>query len=85
MQPATIRSSVYHRCEFKEQEQALYPDLTHPRTIEALTHASVAASTAVTHTPEQAQARQAIKDCERRLARYQAGLEAGADPAVVTQ
>ncbi len=38
-----------------------------------------------TQTPEQAQARQAIKDCERRLARYQAALDAGADPAVVTQ
>ncbi|MEU2263650.1 hypothetical protein ABZ557_26010 [Streptomyces sp. NPDC019645] len=38
-----------------------------------------------THTPEQGQARQAIKECERRLTRYQAALEAGADPAVVTQ
>ncbi|MEU2616595.1 hypothetical protein ABZ642_00290 [Streptomyces sp. NPDC007157] len=113
MQPATIRNHVYYRCEFKDQEQALYPDLTHPRTVNlredvvcraldqwiaraftpdrlattlaALTHASAAASTAETHTPEQAQARQAIKDCERRLARYQAALEAGADPAVVTQ
>ncbi|MFB7112523.1 hypothetical protein [Streptomyces sp. NPDC056291] len=113
MQPATIRNHVYYRCEFKDQEQALYPDLTHPRTvnlredilcgaldqwitraftpnrltatIEALTHASAAASTAQTHTPEQAHARQAIKDCERRLTRYQAALEAGADPAVVTQ
>ncbi|MEU1598647.1 recombinase zinc beta ribbon domain-containing protein [Streptomyces sp. NPDC005708] len=33
MQPATIRNSVYYRCEFKDQEGALYPDLTHPRTI----------------------------------------------------
>ncbi|MER7840911.1 hypothetical protein ABTY98_34700 [Streptomyces sp. NPDC096040] len=93
--------------------RALYPDLTHPRTVNlredvvcraldqwiarafapdrltatltALTHASAAASTAETHTPEQAQARQTIRDCERRLARYQAALEAGADPAVVTQ
>jgi site-specific DNA recombinase len=113
MQPATIRNSVYYRCEFKNQEEALYPGLTHPRTvylredvlcqaldpwiarafaperltatIEALTHASATASAAETRTPEQAQARQAIKDCERRLARYQAALEAGADPAVVTQ
>ncbi|MGW0631048.1 recombinase family protein [Streptomyces sp. NPDC002758] len=113
MQPATIRDRVYYRCEFKDQEQALYPGLTHPRTVNlredivcraldqwitrafapdrltatitALTHASAATSTAETHTPEQAQARQAIKDCERRLARYQAALEAGADPAVVTQ
>ncbi|WP_341849498.1 zinc ribbon domain-containing protein [Streptomyces yokosukanensis] len=113
MQPATIRSRVYYRCEPKEEEAALYPDLTHPRTvylredtvcqaldqwiaraftpdrlsvtIEALTHASAAASTAEPQTPEQAQARQAIKDCERRLARYQAALDAGADPAVVTQ
>ncbi|MFF3909829.1 recombinase family protein [Streptomyces sp. NPDC001848] len=113
MQPATIRNHVYYRCEFKDQEAALYPDLTHPRTInlredivchaldpwiarafapdrltatiEALALASAAASTAETHTPEQAQARQTIKDCERRLARYQAALEAGADPAVVTQ
>ncbi|GAA3026098.1 recombinase family protein [Streptomyces glomeratus] len=74
MQPATIRSRVYYRCECKEEEAALYPDLTHPRTvypredsvcqaldrwiarafaldrlsatIEALTHASAAASTA---------------------------------------
>ena len=113
MQPATIRNSVYYRCEFKDQEEALYPGLTHPRTvylredvlcqaldpwiarafaperltatIEALTHASATASAAETRTPEQAQARQAIKDCERRLDRYQAALEAGADPAVVTQ
>ncbi|MGW1169959.1 recombinase family protein [Streptomyces sp. NPDC002550] len=113
MQPATIRSRVYYRCEFKEEEAALYPDLTHPRTvylredlvcqaldqwiarafapdrlsatIEALTHASAAASTAEPQTPEQTQARQAIKECERRLARYQAALDAGADPAVVTQ
>ncbi|MEV6591013.1 hypothetical protein [Streptomyces acidicola] len=64
------------------------PGLTPNRliaTIEALTHAGAAASTAQTHTPEQAQARQTIKDCERRLARYRAALEAGADPAVVTQ
>ncbi|MFE3163889.1 hypothetical protein [Streptomyces sp. NPDC059224] len=54
-------------------------------TIEALPHASAAASTAEPHTPEQAQARQAIKECERRLARYQAALDAGADPTVVTQ
>ncbi|WP_317446333.1 hypothetical protein [Streptomyces collinus] len=33
MQPATIRSRVYYRCEFKEEEAALYPDLTHPRTV----------------------------------------------------
>ncbi|MEU6221338.1 recombinase family protein [Streptomyces sp. NPDC047022] len=113
MQPATIRNRVYYRCEFKDQEQDLYPDITHPRTVylredvvcqaldqwiaraftpdrltatlEALTHASAAASTAETHTPEQTQARQAIKDCERRLTRYQAALDAGADPAVVTQ
>ncbi|WP_316742205.1 zinc ribbon domain-containing protein [Streptomyces sp. MK7] len=113
MQPPTIRSHVYYRCEFKEEEAALYPDLTHPRTvylredivcqaldrwiarafapdrlpatIEALTHASAAASTAETQTPEQAQARQAIKECERRLARYRAALDAGADPTVVTQ
>ncbi|MGW1802347.1 zinc ribbon domain-containing protein [Streptomyces sp. NPDC001984] len=113
MQPATIRNSVYYRCEFKDQEEALYPDLTHPRTVNlredivcqaldqwiarasapdrltatitVLSHASAAASTAETHTPEQTQARQAIKDRERRLARYQAALEAGVDPAVVTQ
>ncbi|MGW2936649.1 hypothetical protein ACWDA7_33430 [Streptomyces sp. NPDC001156] len=45
----------------------------------------MAASAAQPQSPEQAQARQAIKECERRLARYQAALEAGADPAVVTQ
>ncbi|MEV4452828.1 hypothetical protein [Streptomyces mirabilis] len=111
--PATIRNGVYYRCEFKDQEQALYPGLTHPphrqparrhrvpgpgpvdrprlrpdrltATITAPTHASAAANAAETHTPEQAQARQAIKDCERRLARYQAAIEAGADLAVVTQ
>ncbi|MET8956315.1 recombinase family protein [Streptomyces sp. NPDC004533] len=33
MQPATIRNHVYYRCEFKDQEAALYPELTHPRTI----------------------------------------------------
>ncbi|MFF5010540.1 recombinase family protein [Streptomyces phaeochromogenes] len=113
MQPATIHNRVYYRCEFKEQEEALYPGLAHPRTvnlredvlsqaldpwiarafdpdrltatIEALTHASATASAAATQTPEQARARQAIKECERRLARYQAALEAGADPTVVTQ
>ncbi|MFF4693897.1 recombinase family protein [Streptomyces sp. NPDC001307] len=35
--------------------------------------------------PEQVQARQVIKECERRLARYQAALDSGADPAVVTR
>ncbi|MEU6367459.1 hypothetical protein ABZ876_17405 [Streptomyces sp. NPDC046931] len=47
--------------------------------------ASIAASTAQPQTPEQARARQALKECERRLARYQAALDLGAAPAVVTQ
>ncbi|MFF7712695.1 hypothetical protein [Streptomyces sp. NPDC007988] len=113
MQPATIRNTVYYRCEFTDQEQALHPELEHPRTVNlredilcraldswvarafapdrltaaitALDHASAAASSAESPTPEQGQARQAIKECERRLARYQAALEAGADPAVVTR
>ncbi|MFF7971437.1 hypothetical protein [Streptomyces sp. NPDC007905] len=113
MQPATIRSYVYYRCEFREEEAALYPDLTHPRTVylredilgqaldrwiarafapdrlsatvEALTHASAAASTAEPQTPEQAQTRRASKESERQLARHQAALDAGADPAAVTQ
>ncbi|MEU9156102.1 hypothetical protein AB0D59_37530 [Streptomyces sp. NPDC048417] len=42
-------------------------------------------TTAETLTPQQAQARKIVKECERRLARYQAALEAGSDPAVVTQ
>ncbi|MFJ2476544.1 recombinase family protein [Streptomyces sp. NPDC087659] len=54
-------------------------------TIQALAQASAAASAAESQTPEQAQARKAIKDCDRRLARYQAALDAGADPAVVSQ
>ncbi|MFE0514704.1 zinc ribbon domain-containing protein, partial [Streptomyces sp. NPDC058964] len=33
MQPATIRNRVHYRCEFQDREQALYPDLTHPRTV----------------------------------------------------
>ncbi|WP_369393308.1 hypothetical protein AB5J72_41485 [Streptomyces sp. CG1] len=33
MQPSAIRDRVYHRCEFKEREATLYPDLDHPRTI----------------------------------------------------
>ncbi|MFB7599557.1 recombinase family protein [Streptomyces sp. NPDC056160] len=113
MQPATIRNTVYYRCEFKEQEQSLHPGLNHPRTVylredavcraldrwiakafapdrltatlTALTHASAAANAAETSTPQQTQARKMVKECERRLARYQAALEAGADPAVVTQ
>ncbi|MGW1159441.1 recombinase family protein [Streptomyces sp. NPDC002519] len=113
MQPATIRNTVYYRCEFKEQEQSLHPGLDHPRTVylredvvcraldrriakafapdrlaatlTALAQASTAAHAAETLTPEQAQARKTVKECERRLARYQAALEAGADPAVVTQ
>ncbi|MER5794509.1 recombinase family protein [Streptomyces sp. NPDC001980] len=32
-QPATIRNTVYYRCEFKEQEQSLHPGLDHPRTV----------------------------------------------------
>ncbi|MEU9479534.1 hypothetical protein [Streptomyces sp. NPDC048191] len=112
-QPATLRSRINYRCEFKEEEAPLYPDLTHPRTvylredtvcqaldrwiarafapdrlsatIEALSHASAAASIAEPQTPEQAQARHAIKECERRLARYQAALDAGVHPTVVTQ
>ena len=113
MQPATIRSTVYYRCEFKEQEQSRHPGMDHPRTVylredvlcraldrwiakafapdrltatlTALAHASAAANAAEALTPEQAQARKMVKECERRLARYQAALEAGADPAVVTQ
>ncbi|MET7934295.1 hypothetical protein [Streptomyces sp. NPDC005322] len=54
-------------------------------TLTALSQASHAASAAQPQSPEQVQARQAIKECERRLARYQATLDAGADPAVVTQ
>ncbi|MFD5542734.1 hypothetical protein ACFWIJ_34200 [Streptomyces sp. NPDC127079] len=54
-------------------------------TLTALAHASAAANAAETLTPEQTQARKMVKECERRLARYQAALEAGADPAVVTQ
>lgn len=52
-----------------------------------MARASAAASAADTQTPAQAQAqaRQTVKDCEHRLARYQAALDAGADPAVVTQ
>ncbi|GHD95339.1 zinc ribbon domain-containing protein [Streptomyces naganishii] len=113
MQPSSIRDRVYYRCEYKEQEAALYPGLDHPRTINlredivcraldawiartfapkrlaatitALSQASIAASTAQPQTPEQARARQALKECERRLARYQAALDSGADPAVITQ
>jgi site-specific DNA recombinase len=113
MQPSAIRDRVYYRCEYKEQEAALYPGLDHPRTINlrediicraldtwiarafapdrltatitALSQASIVASAAQIQTPEQAQARQALKECERRLARYQAALDSGADPAVVTQ
>lgn len=32
VQPATIRSRVHYRCEFEEEEAALCPNLTHPRT-----------------------------------------------------
>ncbi|WP_221305078.1 alcohol dehydrogenase catalytic domain-containing protein [Streptomyces sp. Ag109_O5-1] len=79
-----LRENVVCRALDQWIARAFAPDrLT--ATLTALTHASAAASTAETHTPEQAQARQAIKDCERRLSRYQAALEAGADPAVVTQ
>jgi hypothetical protein len=113
MQPSAIRDCVYYRCEYKEQEAALYSGLDRPRTINlrediicraldawiaraftperltatitALSQASVAASAAQPQTPEQAQARQVIKECERRLARYQAALDSGADPAVVTR
>ncbi|KOV68377.1 zinc ribbon domain-containing protein, partial [Streptomyces sp. MMG1121] len=111
MQPSPIRDRIYYRCEYKQQEAALYPGLDHPRTVNlrediicraldtwiaraftperltatltALSQASIAANAAQSDTPEQAQARQAIKDCERRLARYQAALDAGADPAIV--
>jgi hypothetical protein len=111
--PSAIRDRVSYRCEYKEQEAALYPGLDHPRTINlredivcraldawitrafdpdrltatiiALGQAGIAASAAQTQTPEQAQARQAIKECERRLARYQPALDSGAGPAVVTQ
>ncbi|MGY4924932.1 recombinase family protein [Streptomyces sp. 900105755] len=54
-------------------------------TLTALAHARSAANAAETLTPQQALARTTVKECERRLARYQTTLEAGADPAVVTQ
>ncbi|MEW1780472.1 zinc ribbon domain-containing protein [Streptomyces sp. NPDC086777] len=113
MQPATIRNTVYYRCEFKEQEQSLHPGMDPPRTVylredvlcraldrwiakaftpdrlaatlTALAQASAAANAAETLTPQQAQAHKMVKECERPPARYQAALEAGADPAVVTQ
>ncbi|MFF4137635.1 hypothetical protein ACFY1B_40530 [Streptomyces mirabilis] len=47
-------------------------------TLTALAHASAAANAAETLTPEQAQARKTVKECERRLARHQAALEARA-------
>ncbi|ARP73201.1 hypothetical protein LK07_29295 [Streptomyces pluripotens] len=43
------------------------------------------AEDAARQTPEQTQARQVIKDCERRLARSQAAPQAGAEPIVATQ
>ncbi len=38
-----------------------------------------------THAPENDLLRQAIVDCDRKLARHRAALEAGADPAIVTR
>ncbi|MGI5135497.1 recombinase family protein [Streptomyces sp. CA-106110] len=79
-----LREDVVCRALDSWVARAFAPDrLTAALT--ALSHASTAASTSQTQTPEQAQARHTIKECERRLARYQAALEAGADPAVVTQ
>ena len=55
-------------------------------TLTALTHATAAAARAATAgTPGGEQARRALKECDKRLARYRAALAAGADPTVVAQ
>ncbi|MGW5479172.1 recombinase family protein [Streptomyces sp. NPDC004008] len=79
-----LREDVVCRALDRWIAKAFAPDRL-AATLTALAHASAAANAAETLTPEQAQARKTVKECERRLARYQAALEAGADPAVVTQ
>ncbi|MFD8810028.1 recombinase family protein [Streptomyces sp. NPDC059627] len=77
MQPATIRNTVHYRCEFKEQEQSLHPGLDHPRTVylrEDVVCRALDRWIAKAFAPD-----------ERRLTRHQAALDAGADPAAVTQ
>jgi site-specific DNA recombinase len=60
--------------------------LTDPDHLEATCQAIAAASDQpATRSSERAAARQVVADCERRLARYRAALEAGTDPTVVGQ
>ena len=60
--------------------------LTNPEYLEATCQAIAAASDErATRSAERAAARQLLADCDRRLARYRAALEAGTDPAVVGQ
>jgi site-specific DNA recombinase len=60
--------------------------LSDPDHLEATCQAIAAASDQqATRSAEQAAARQLLADCDRRLARYRAALEADADPAVVGQ
>ncbi|MET8956036.1 recombinase family protein [Streptomyces sp. NPDC004533] len=79
-----LREDVVCRALDRWIAKAFAPDRL-AATLTALAHPSAAAHAAETLTPEQAQARKTVKKCERRLARYQSALEAGPDPAVVTQ
>jgi hypothetical protein len=60
--------------------------LTDPDYLEATCEAIAGASDRpATRSTERAAARQLLADCDRRLARYRAALEAGTDPLVVGQ
>jgi hypothetical protein len=60
--------------------------LTDPDHLEATCCAIAAASDQqVAGSADRAAARQLLADCDRRLARYRAALEAGTDPTVVGQ
>jgi site-specific DNA recombinase len=60
--------------------------LSDPDHLEATCQALAAASDQhATRGAKRAAARQLLADCDRRLARYRAALEAGTDPAVVGQ
>jgi hypothetical protein len=79
--------SVYLReVDLLPRIDAWLGQLTGPDHLEATCQTlAVASDQQATRSAERAAARQQLADCDRRLARYRAALEAGTDPAVVGQ
>ena len=80
------RSVNLREADLLPQIDAWLGQLTDPDHLQATCQAIASASDQhATRSAERAAARQLLADCDRRLARYRAALEAGTDPTVVGQ